>query len=53
MINFNKMNNEEKLNFISERNGYIKNYIGLDDSGNEFRDDNGQALFIIKESDND
>jgi hypothetical protein len=45
-IDFNKMSYQEKLDFISERNGYIEDNIGFDESGNEFRDDNGQSLFF-------
>jgi hypothetical protein len=45
-VDFNKMSNTEKKAFIIERKGYIENGIGLDDNGNEFRDDEGQALFI-------
>jgi len=45
-IDFNKMNNREKIEFISERDGYIKDEIGVDSCGNEFRDDNGSALFV-------
>lgn len=46
IIDFNKMSYQEKLDFISERNGYVEDNVGLDESGNEFRDDNGQALFL-------
>ena len=45
-VDFNKMSNTEKKAFIIERKGYIEKGIGLDDNGNEFRDDEGQALFI-------
>ena len=45
-VDFNKMSNTEKKAFIIERKGYIENGIGLDNNGNEFRDDEGQALFI-------
>lgn len=45
-VDFNKMSNTEKKAFIIERNGYIEDGIGLDDNGNEFRDDEGQSLFI-------
>ena len=52
-IDFNKMSNTEKIDFLVERNGYIEGFtyrikdgIGVDDNGNEFRDDEGQALFI-------
>jgi len=50
-IDFNKMNNGEKIEFISERDGYIKDEIGMDSCGNEFRDDNGSALFVKEISD--
>ena len=43
---FNKMDNSQKTAFLVERNGYIENGIGLNEYGHEFRDDNGQALFI-------
>ena len=53
-IDFDKMNNSQKLAFLMERNGYIEDGIGLDDTGNEFRDDNGQALFIdVEENENE
>ena len=52
-IDFDKMNNSQKLTFLMERNGYIEDGIGLDDTGNEFRDDNGQALFIDKQENAD
>lgn len=45
-IDFDKMDNSQKIAFLMERNGYIEDGIGYDDSGNEFRDDEGQALFI-------
>ena len=45
-IDFNKMNNGEKIEFISERDGYIEDEIGVDSYGNELRDDNGSALFV-------
>ena len=50
-VDFNKMNNGEKIEFISERGGYIKDEIGVDSCGNEFRDDNGSALFVKEISD--
>jgi len=52
-IDFDKMNNFQKLAFLTERNGYIEDGIGLDDNGNEFRDDEGQALFIDVEENED
>ena len=52
-VDFNKMSNTEKKAFIIERNGYIEDGIGLDDTGNEFRDDNGQALFIDQQENKD
>ena len=52
-IDFDKMDNSQKLAFLTERNGYIEDGIGLDDTGNEFRDDNGQALFIDNEENED
>ena len=45
-IDFDKMSNTEKLAFLMERNGYIEDGIGLNEYGHEFRDDEGQALFI-------
>ena len=45
-IDFDKMSNKEKLAFLMERNGYIEEGIGLNSYGHEFRDDEGQALFI-------
>ena len=45
-IDFDKMSNTEKLAFLMERNGYIEDGIGLNENGHEFRDDEGQALFI-------
>jgi len=52
-IDFNKMSNTEKKAFVNERNGYIEDGIGVDDNGNEFRDDEGQALFIDNEENED
>jgi len=45
-IDFDEMDNSQKLAFLMERNGYIEDGIGLNEYGHEFRDDNGQALFI-------
>ena len=45
-IDFDKMNNSQKLAFLIERNGYIEDGTGLNEYGHEFRDDNGLALFI-------
>jgi len=49
-INFNNMTKNEKLDFISERDGHINsNYIGVNSDGHEFRDDDGLALFIERD----
>jgi len=45
-IDFDKMDNSQKLAFLIERNGYIEDGTGLNEYGHEFRDDNGLALFI-------
>ena len=47
IIDFEVMTKEEKLEFISERGGYIKDGIGLNSDGHEFRDDHGSAMFIV------
>ena len=53
-IDFDKMSNTEKLAFLMERNGYIEDGIGLNEYGHEFRDDEGQALFVdVEENEND
>ena len=43
---FNGMTEEQKHNYIRERNGYIIENIGVNSDGHEFRDDNGLALFV-------
>jgi hypothetical protein len=45
-VDFNKMNKWQKIKYVQERNGYIEDNIGYDDNGNEFRDDEGLALFV-------
>ena len=52
-IDFDKMNNSQKLAFVAERNGYVEDGIGYLDDGNEFRDDNGLALFIDERENED
>ena len=52
-IDFDKMNNSQKLAFLMERNGYIEDGIGLNEYRHEFRDDEGQALFIDVEENAD
>jgi len=52
-IDFDKMNNSQKLAFLIERNGYIEDGTGLNEYGHEFRDDNGLALFIDNEENED
>ena len=50
-IIFQNMTNEEKENYVCEREGYFKNGIGVNSNGDEFRDDNGESLFL-EEKDN-
>lgn len=52
-IDFDKMNNDQKIAYVAERNGYIKDGTGLNEYGHEFRDDNGQALFIDEQENED
>jgi len=52
-IDFDKMDNSQKLAFLMERNGYIEDGTGLNEYGHEFRDDNGQALFIDEQENED
>ena len=52
-IDFDKMNNSQKLAFLIERNGYIEDGTGLNEYGHEFRDDNGLALFIDERENED
>ena len=52
-VDFNKMSNTEKKAFVIERNGYIEDGIGLNEYGHEFRDDEGLALFIDVEENED
>ena len=52
-VDFNKMSNTEKKAFVIERNGYIEDGIGLNEYGHEFRDDEGLALFIDVEDNED
>ena len=48
-VDFQSMTTDERLNYISERDGYVNdNNCGVDSDGNEFRDDNGLALFILE-----
>ena len=45
-VDFNDMTEEQKHNYINERDGEIVDGIGVNSDGHEFRDDNGLALFV-------
>jgi len=46
---FSGMTEEQKHNYISERNGEVIFGVGVNSDGHEFRDDNGLALFVEEE----
>jgi len=50
-IIFQNMTNEEKENYVCEREGYFKNGIGVNSNRDEFRDDNGESLFLEGDTD--
>jgi len=45
-VDFNDMTEEQKHNYINERDGEVVDGIGVNSDGHEFRDDNGLALFF-------
>jgi len=45
-VDFDTMTEEQKHNYINERDGEIVEGIGVNSDGHEFRDDNGLALIF-------